>query len=84
MIKLQELVGLPSLQYNVDNGLTLHSNVYRYNSDAFIQLFKEAREAHRDGKIQLNEEDERLINTTDIGEYEYYNGMSVPLDLPMV
>ena len=84
MIKLQELVGLPSLQYHIDNGLTLHSNVYRYNSDAFINLFKEAREAHRDGKIQLNEEDTKILTTTDIGEYGEYNGMKVPLDLPMI
>ena len=84
MIKLQELIGLPSLQYHIDNGLTLHSNVYRYNSDAFINLFKEAREAHRDGKIQLNEEDTKLLETTDIGEYGDYNGIRVPLDLPMV
>ena len=84
MIKLQELIGLPSLQYHIDNELTLHSNVYRYNSDAFINLFKEAREAHRDGKIQLNEEDIKLLETTDIGEYGDYNGIRVPLDLPMV
>jgi len=84
MIKIQELVGLPSLQYHVDNGLSLHENVYRYSSDAFIQLFTEARQALRDGKIVLNEEDLYLIENTDIGEYGDYNGMKVPLDLPMV
>ena len=84
MIKLKELIGLPSLQYHIDNGLTLHENVYRYNSEAFIQLFAEAREAWRDGYITLNEEDEKLLETTDIGEYGDYNGMRVPLDLPMV
>jgi len=84
MIKLQELVGVPSLQYHIDNGLSLHENVYRYSSDAFIQLFTEARTALRDGKIKLNEEDSYLIENTDIGEYGEYNGMKVPLDLPMV
>ena len=84
MIKLRELIGLPSLQYHVDNGLTLHENVYRYNSEAFIQLFAEAREAHSNGDIKLNEEDIELLETTDIGEYGDYNGMRVPLDLPMV
>ena len=84
MIELKELIGLPSLQYHVNNGLSLHENVYRYSSDAFIQLFKEAREAWRDGKIQLNEEDTYLLETTDIGEYGDYNGMRVPLDLPMI
>ena len=84
MIKLKELIGLPSLQYHIDNGLSLHENVYRYSSDAFVNLFAEAREAWRDGYITLNEEDEHLLETTDIGEYGDYNGMKVPLDLPMV
>ena len=84
MIKLRDVVGLPSLQYHLDNGLTLHENVYRYSSEAFVNLFSEAREAWRDGYITLNEEDEKLLETTDIGEYGDYNGMKVPLDLPMV
>src|SRR6056300_1601715 len=84
MIRIKELIGLPSLQYHIDNGLTLHENVYRYNSEAFIQLFAEARDAWRDGYITLNEEDEKLLETTDIGEYGEYNGMKVPLDLPMI
>ena len=84
MIQLQELVGLPSLQYHIDNNLSLHENVYRYNSEAFIQLFIEARTALRDGKIELNEQDKNLLETTDIGLYGEYNGMKVPLDLPMV
>jgi hypothetical protein len=84
MIKLVELIGTPSLQYHIDNNLTLHENVYRYSSDSFIQLFAEARDAHRDGKIQLNEEDLKLIETTDIGLYGLFEGTKVPLDLPMI
>jgi hypothetical protein len=84
MIKLKDLIGYPSLQYHVDNKLTLSENVYRYSSDAFIQLFAEARNAWRNGNITLNEEDVELLETTDIGEYGDYNGMRVPLDLPMI
>jgi hypothetical protein len=84
MIQLKEIVGLPSLQYHLDKGLTLSENVYRYSSDAYVKLFAEARDAWRDGHITLNEEDEHLLETTDIGEYAEYNGMRVPLDLPMV
>jgi hypothetical protein len=84
MIKLREVVGYPSLQYHLDNGLSLHEHVYRYNSEAFIQLFAEAREAVRNGDIELSEVDQELLETTDIGEYAEYNGMRVPLDLPMV
>ena len=83
MIKIRDIVGIPSLQYHLDNDLTLHENVYRYSSDSFIQLFNEARDAWRDGYIQLNEEDTTLLETTDIGEYGQYEGQKVPLDLPM-
>lgn len=84
MIKIKDLIDIPSLNYHVEHGLTLHENVYRYSSDKFIQLFAEAREALRDGKIQLNEEDLELLESTDIGEYGEYEGKKVPLDLPMV
>ena len=84
MIKLKDVIGYPSLQYHIDNGLSLHENVYRYSSDAFIQLFAEARKAHSNEEIELSEEDRELLETTDIGEYGDYNGMKVPLDLPMV
>lgn len=84
MIRLQEIVGLPTLQYHLNNNLTLSECVYRYSSDSFIQLFAEARQALRDGKITLNEQDMLLIETTDIGEYGEYEGEKVALDLPMV
>ena len=84
MIKLTNVYGLPSLQYHLDNGLKLTENVYRYSSDEFVNLFAEAREAYSNEQIDLEEEDRELIETTDIGEYGDYNGMRVPLDLPMV
>ena len=84
MIKLQEIVGLPTLQYHLDNKLTLSECVYRYSSDSFIQLFSEARQAYRDGKIVLNEQDIQLLELTDIGEYAMYEGQKVPLDLPLL
>lgn len=83
MIKLQEIVGLPTLQYHLDNKLTLSECVYRYSSDSFIQLFAEARKALRDGKITLNEQDLDLLENTDIGEYGLYEGQKKALDLPM-
>lgn len=84
MIKLQEIVGLPTLQYHLDNKLTLSECVYRYSSDSFVQLFSEARQALRDGKIVLAEEDVYLLENTDIGEYGLYEGVKVPLDLPLL
>lgn len=84
MIKLRDLIGLPNLQYHLDNNLKLSECVYRYSSDSFVELFSQARKALLEGSIQLSEEDTNLILETDIGEYGYYGGVKVPLDLPMV
>ena len=83
MIKIKDLITTPSLEYHIKHGLSLHENVYRYSSNSFIQLFSEARQAHRDGLIELNEEDAQLLESTDIGEYGIFEGEKVPLDLPM-
>lgn len=84
MIKLQQVVGLPTLQYHLDNELTLSECIYRYSSDSFIQLFAEARQGVRDGIISVCDEDLILLEQTDIGEYGQFEGQKVPLDLPMV
>jgi hypothetical protein len=84
MIKIKDIIGLPSLNYHLENGLSLSENVYRYSSERFIQLFAEARNAWRDGLIELNEEDTQLLESTDIGEYGIFESKKVPLDLPML
>ena len=83
MINLKELIS-PSLQYHIDNGLSLHENIYRYGSDAFVELFAEARRALANRSINLSEQDRFLLETTDIGEYGEYEGERVPLDLPLI
>lgn len=84
MIKLLNLLvdTTPGLSYHLKHGLPLSENIYRYSSNAFMQLFAEARTLHRDGYLQLCEEDRILLETTDIGEYAEYEGEKVPLDLP--
>ena len=83
MIQLREIIGYPNLDWHIKNGKSLSENVYRYSSKSFLSLFAEARQALLEGAISLSEEDERLIRETDIGLYGEYNGIEVPLDLPM-
>jgi len=85
MIKLLNLLvdTTPGLTYHLKHGLPLSENIYRYSSNAFIQLFTEARSLHRDGFLQLCENDRVLLEETNIGEYGEYEGQKVPLDLPM-
>jgi hypothetical protein len=85
MIKLVEVLNtVPGIEYHLENNLSLHDNIYRYSSDAFVELFAEARKLLKEGAIQLSKEDLNLLETTDIGEYGIYEGEKVPLDLPMV
>jgi len=86
MIKLLNLLvdTTPGLNYHLKHGIPIFENVYRYSSDAFIQLFNEARTLNRDGSLELCEEDRILLEETNIGEYDLYEGQKVPLDLPMV
>lgn len=84
MIKLAEIVGLPTLKYHLDNNLPLSENIYRYSSESYLKLFAEARQAYNNGQLSLFEQDEQLLKETDIGEYGEYEGNLVPLDLPLL
>lgn len=83
MIKLREILGAtPGFKYHLTHNLPLHDNVYRYSSEKFVNLFKEARVYVNENKIALDELDKELIFETDLGEYGIYEGEKVPLDLP--
>ena len=84
MIKLLNLLvnTTPGLNYHLKHGIPLSENVYRYSSKAFIQLFAEARNLHRDGYLELCKEDRILLEETNIGEYTEYEDKVVPLDVP--
>ena len=86
MIKLLNILveTTPGLNYHLKHKLPLSENIYRYSSDGFLQLFTEARTLHRDGYLELCEEDRILLEETNIGEYGEYEGKQVPLDLPMI
>lgn len=85
MIKLLELINTtPGLDYHIKHNLPISENVYRYSSDAFIELFAEARDLWNAGKIDLPLPDVDLLENTDIGRWGMYEGQKVPLDLPML
>lgn len=74
----------PGIEYHIKHNLPLSENIYRYSSDAFVQLFEEARQLYRRGEYAMHSMDLDLINETDIGKYGIYEGKKVPLDLPML
>ena len=71
------------MTYHADNNIPLHANVYRMGSKKYFELFVEARKLLSEGKIELtNKEDLWLLENTEIGNFDYYNGKKVPLDYP--
>jgi len=71
------------LQYHIDKKIPLFETVYRIGSDKHLALIKEARKMYSRNVIDLCEEDEALIKTN-LGEFALYEGVSIPLDLPML
>ena len=86
MIKLLNLLvdTTPGLSYHLKHNLPLSENIYRYSSQAFLELFTEARTLHNSGYLHLCEADRVLLEETNIGEYGLYEGEIKPLDLPMI
>ena len=85
MIKLIDIINTtPGLEYHLKHKLPISENIYRYSSDAFIELFAEARDLWKTGMLELPLPDVDLLQNTDIGRWGIFEGQKVPLDLPML
>ena len=72
-----------SLQYHIDNELSLTDNVYRVYSESYFDLVNEVRELYYEGKINLNEED-RLMVESDLGKKVKIGKEYIYLDAPYI
>lgn len=70
------------LKYHLDNNQSLFDPVFRHASYSYFNMMKEAALLRSQGKLYLDDEDERLM-TPDIGSFAEFEGMMVPLDFPM-
>ena len=69
--------------YHIENNLPLNESIYRPQSMMFLKLFVEARELYESKRLVLCESDKYYFDNTDIGTFGEYNGIKVPLDLPL-
>lgn len=72
-----------NLVYHINEGLSLHENVFRPFSDEFFSLINEVRDLHHSGQISLSKKDQWLVNT-DIGKTAIYENDTVWLDIPFI
>lgn len=80
---LNEIVISENLRYHINNKISIHDNVFRYGSSAYCMLMLEAKRLLREGKLEADVYDQEVLGT-DIGEFALYEGVMVPLDLPMI
>ena len=73
-----------NLRYHVDNKLPLTENTFRYGSEAFLNLWSEARYLYLREVIHVSDDDKEILLETDLGEYGMYENQRVPLGLPML
>jgi hypothetical protein len=73
-----------NLRYHVENKLPLTENTFRYGSKSFLNLWAEARSLYLREVIHVNDDDKEILEETDLGNYGMYEGVKVPLDLPML
>ena len=72
-----------SLKYHLDNNKAVTENIFRPGSEAFYEVLKETRKLYEMNAINLCDIDKEIYESTEIGNFGYYSGELVPLDLPM-
>jgi hypothetical protein len=71
----------PNMLYHVYKKLSITENTFRYGSEAFLDLWQEARWLHENKQVTFDGVDKQLLEETDLGRFDFYNGEIVPLDL---
>ena len=71
------------LQHHMDKKISLFESVYRIGSEKHLELIREARALWIRGIIEVSDDDKGLLETH-LGHFGLYEGVEVPLDLPMV
>tara|TARA_B100000131_G_C18124083_1_gene614022 strand:- start:3109 stop:3717 length:609 start_codon:yes stop_codon:yes gene_type:complete len=70
-----------NMKYHIDNNIDISQNIFRLESEAFYDIFIEARKLWKAGSLVVSKEDEFYLGT-DIGKFAAYEGRFVPLDMP--
>jgi len=79
-----KVVMTENMKYHVENKLPITENMFRYGSEAFLDMWAEARYLFSRNAIHVNDFDKEILLETNLGEYGMYEGQKVPLDLPML
>jgi hypothetical protein len=73
------------LKYHITHNKPLTEQTYRAGSQAYFNLWAEARALYSRGILEIqNQDDLEILTETQLGEFGIYEGKKVPLDFPML
>ena len=78
-----KVVMTENMKYHVENRIPISENMFRYGSNAFLDMWAETRYLYSRNAIHVNDTDKEILVETDLGEFGIYEGKKVPLDLLM-
>lgn len=70
------------LRYHIDNNLDLTESVFRWGSDAHVNLLNETKIYWDANNIILNDKEEWMLKNLKVGDDAIYKSESVKLDIP--
>ena len=72
------------LNYHLQNNIDIQNSIFRFGSTEYLKIVSEIRDLFNKNLILLNENDLFIVNNTDIGLIDNYNGKKIPLDIPFI
>jgi len=72
-----------AIEFMKKHDIDIVENIYRPLSEKYFEFFREARRMMQEGEMEFSGLDKQILET-DLGEFDLYEDMEVPLDCPMV
>ena len=72
-----------AIEFMKKHDIDIVENIYRPLSEKYFEFFREARRMMQEGEVEFSGLDKQILET-DLGEFDWYEDMEVPLDCPMV
>jgi len=72
-----------AIEFMKKHDIDIVENIYRPLSEKYFEFFREARRMMQEGEMEFSGLDKQILET-DLGEFDWYEDMEVPLDCPMV
>lgn len=73
-----------AIEYHRKECIPFSENIFRMHSVNYYKLYTEAKKLYQNGELIVEDHFDRELLESDIGEFDIYEGESVPLDLPML